>query len=399
MNIISLLNQIKSDEVVLPAIQRDFVWEEDKVARLLDSILRGYPVGIALLWETYLPLQYRTFARDYRSGTLASFKDSPPGKRLRLVLDGQQRLQSLYIALFGTYEAKELCFDVLSGQDHEDVSEQKYIFEFFDSKMLSHWNTFTKDQLAKPEAERDDEFYLWYYVRTADLLSMSSRGREQLISKLTAEIDLDKEAETRLRMNLGAFDGAITKGDSLKLSIIDENLAPNSEDRKTEADVLEIFVRINREGTPLNRSDLIFSMLKLNWKESSEALPEFVQQVNKGNSLSLEADFVIRCLFAVSGLGAKFNLDLLRNKSNVKKLRENFDGCCNAIKATADFVIQQCSIQNSDLLGGRTVLVPFVYYFFHTTKHRIPHSEIPLLVGILAGTFPVWGWSSGRVHP
>ena len=100
MSVIGLLNQIRNDEIVLPAIQRDFVWEEDKIAKLLDSILRGYPVGIALLWETYHSLQYRTFIKDYRPGTLATFKDNETGKRLRVVLDGQQRLQSLYIALF-----------------------------------------------------------------------------------------------------------------------------------------------------------------------------------------------------------------------------------------------------------------------------------------------------------
>ena len=54
MSITNLLNQIKNEEIVLPAIQRDFVWPEDKVLRLLDSIMRGYPIGIALLWETYL---------------------------------------------------------------------------------------------------------------------------------------------------------------------------------------------------------------------------------------------------------------------------------------------------------------------------------------------------------
>ena len=45
MTIMSLLNQIENDEIVLPAIQRDFVWDEDKTAKLLDSILRGYPIG------------------------------------------------------------------------------------------------------------------------------------------------------------------------------------------------------------------------------------------------------------------------------------------------------------------------------------------------------------------
>jgi len=67
MGIISLLEQIKSDEVVLPAIQRDFVWSEKKIAKLYDSIMRGYPIGIILLWETYNDIQYRHFVREYRT--------------------------------------------------------------------------------------------------------------------------------------------------------------------------------------------------------------------------------------------------------------------------------------------------------------------------------------------
>jgi hypothetical protein len=377
MSVINLLGQIKNDEIVLPAIQRDFVWEEDKIARLLDSILRDYPVGIALLWETYHPIQYRSFVRDYRPGTRAVFSDNPQGKRIRVVLDGQQRLQSLYIALFGTFEGKTLCFDVLSGKEQDDVSEARYIFEFFDAKTLVHWNSYAKKQLAKPESEREKSFYPWYYVEVADLFGMNALSREKLVSTLGSDLGLGTKDLTRLRVSLATFDSAFTKGDSLKLSIIDENLTSDSEERKTEADVLEIFVRINREGTPLNRSDLIFSMLKLNWKESAEALPDFVHRINKGNSLGLEADFVIRCLFAVSDLGARFDLDHLRNKKNVETLREDFERCCNAIKATVDFVITHCAIQNSALVGGRQTFVPFVYYFFHTKNHRIPHSEIP----------------------
>ena len=51
MNVITMLNQIKTNEIVLPAIQRDFVWDRDRIVTLLDSIMRGYPVGIVLLWD------------------------------------------------------------------------------------------------------------------------------------------------------------------------------------------------------------------------------------------------------------------------------------------------------------------------------------------------------------
>ena len=65
MSIINLLNQIRSEEMVLPAIRRDFVWPEGKVLRLLDSVMRGYPIGLALLWETYLDIQYRKFDESF----------------------------------------------------------------------------------------------------------------------------------------------------------------------------------------------------------------------------------------------------------------------------------------------------------------------------------------------
>ncbi len=139
--------------------------------------------------------------------------------------------------------------------------------------------------------------------------------------------------------DLARFDEVLTKNPNiLKVSVIDEDLPGDNPDRKSEADVLEIFVRLNREGTPLSRSDLIFSMLKLNWKESAESLPQFVQEVNKVNSFEIDTDFVIRCLFAVSDLGTKSDLDRLRRKQNVARLRKNFAPCCDAVRSVLDAV-------------------------------------------------------------
>ncbi len=64
----------------------------------MDSIMRGYPVGIVLVWETYKDIQYRQFEKIYRNGTRPAFIDNSSKKKLKLVLDGQQRLQSLYLA-------------------------------------------------------------------------------------------------------------------------------------------------------------------------------------------------------------------------------------------------------------------------------------------------------------
>lgn len=92
MNIITLLNQIKDGEIVLPAIQRNFVWTTHRVTKLLDSIMRGYPVGIALLWETYADIPYRRFTQDYQPEGKHTFHDNKRRQKLKVVLDGQQRL-------------------------------------------------------------------------------------------------------------------------------------------------------------------------------------------------------------------------------------------------------------------------------------------------------------------
>ncbi len=359
--VITLMNQITEGDIVLPGIQRDFVWDEENIARLLDSILRGYPVGIALLWETYNDIQYRPFVRDYVRGSLATYAENTKRKKIKLVLDGQQRLQSLFIALYGTRNDRQLYFDVLSGRDSDDLSWQRYRFEFLKPAHAA----------ARNKSQRE------HWVPLAHIFTWQYSDRAAFRKEVTTAKALSDEDAMRLDYNLGRLDDALMRDDNvLRVSTIDESLPIDSPSRKTEADVLEIFVRINREGTPLSRSDLIFSMLKLNWKEAAVPLPEFLAKINTGNSLGLNTDFVIRCLFAASELGAKLDLDLLRKQSNVTKLQENFADCCAAIEATIDFVIHECKCENDELVGGLATLIPFVYYFYRLPNHQLPNNGI-----------------------
>ncbi len=206
---------------------------------------------------------------------------------------------------------------------------------------------------------------------------MGVAEKQQFRRRVSKALSLSDEDELRLETNVSKLDVVVTKDQNiLKASVIDENKAPASIERQTESDVLEIFVRINRQGTPLSRSDLIFSMLKLNWEESVVALPEFVASVNQGNSFELDVDFVIRCLYAVSDLGTKLDIDLLRRKANMDKMRSSFQQCCEAIQSTVDHVQQHCWISSSAALGGYQNLIPFVYYFFARPKRDLPDSEI-----------------------
>lgn len=387
MIIVSLLNQVKEREIVLPAIQRDFVWSERDIRMLLDSVMRGYPIGITMLWETYDDVQHRRFIEDYEGGTRHTYHGNSSHRRLKIVLDGQQRLQSLYVALFGTHKGRYLYFDILSGVETRDFREEKFAFDFLTGEKAERLN---EGELAKfvssergesegtdPDAEGQNGEGPSYYVKVSDLFTWSAKAKRQLRKNVVAEFGLDDDDDERILANLGRFDEVLTKDDGiLQAATIDENLPRESPDRKSESDVLEVFVRVNRQGTALSRSDLIFSMLKLNWRKSAEALPEFVESINEGNSFNLDTDFVIRCLYAVSNLGTKFDVDLLRKQKNVNKIKANFSRCCDAIRSTVDFVQGDCWCASSKLLNGSNTLVPFVYYLFHTPSRQVPASSL-----------------------
>jgi len=199
----------------LPAIQRDFVWPEKKVLRLPDSIMRGYPIGIALLWETYLDLQYRKFVEAFHPGEIHDFRDNKRKKKLKLVLDGQQRLQSLYIALYGSYEGKSLYFDVLSGKESDDLSEEKYEFEFLDKEGFEHWQEKMRAGAPAPDESQNGEQP--YLVKVADLFAAGVRGRDELARRIKQQVALGQDDEARLTENMARFHDALVPHQNQRL--------------------------------------------------------------------------------------------------------------------------------------------------------------------------------------
>jgi uncharacterized protein with ParB-like and HNH nuclease domain len=128
---VSLINNEEEQEggLWLPNIQRYFIWKKEQIEKLFDSIMREYPIGNFLIWKTKEPVKMRKFIDNYRDGlTLTDFYVPENSKIKLLALDGQQRLQSLFIALKGSYNGKELYFNVLSSEEESD--DIKYEFKF-----------------------------------------------------------------------------------------------------------------------------------------------------------------------------------------------------------------------------------------------------------------------------
>ena len=132
--IVSYLNDEESEGggFWLPNIQRSFVWSEEQSARLFDSIMREYPIGSLLVWKTKEPVKHRKFIDNYHRDIKLTTCYVPENRHSKmLVLDGQQRLQSLFIGLKGSYAGidRELYFDALSG-DATAPEDIRYRFKF-----------------------------------------------------------------------------------------------------------------------------------------------------------------------------------------------------------------------------------------------------------------------------
>src|ERR1017187_6936508 len=121
----------------LPSTQRPYVWGsryegEIYICKLFDSLLRGYPIGGLLLWQTEQPVAHREFLRDYAAGAIQKTVDEGLFHRQdkSLVYDGQQRLQTLYSALCYTFNGKVLVFDLTFNMDRagSDLSETGFAF-------------------------------------------------------------------------------------------------------------------------------------------------------------------------------------------------------------------------------------------------------------------------------
>ena len=359
-SILSLLNQIRNDQqLVLPDLQRDFVWSRDQIRLLMDSIMRGYPFGSLLFWQTrFLEVPYRDFVTDFYSGIVFVPKNKPAGTPLRMVLDGQQRLQSLYIAIYGSHDKRRLYFNVSSGpgtaQDSEDAQDDvtaAYRFEF--------WQ---EHDTNRPKR----------LVLVSDLVSWPLRYEDQNIERVIESIPLTGEIASQARRNIRLLRSVVNQGDLVPVETIDEN-APDAAAARTIDEILDIFVRVNTGGTKLSRSDLMFSLLKTKWPNTRVTFDALAKAIEHKGPAGIDKDFIIRGLLSVADSPISF--DVQNVQKHWEAMQKVFDQFSLAVRSAIDFCRSpDVGLLSSSMLPSMT-LYPVIYYLFHFKNASVPDSE------------------------
>jgi hypothetical protein len=234
-----LIEDIDTGEIGLPDIQRPFVWTPVKVRDLFDSMYNGFPVGYLLFWGNLST----NGARQIGAGS----KQSVP--RL-LIVDGQQRLTSLYAVLKGipvvdeeyrearlqiAFRPRDATFAVPDGPIQKDPEYIPDITQLWSQDVRR--NRFVKQFLERLRANRD----------------VDDDEEDHLIESIDRLYDLQSYPFTALELS----------------STLDEER------------VAEVFVRINSRGVPLNQADFILTLMSVWWDEGRKALEEFSRSARK----------------------------------------------------------------------------------------------------------------------
>jgi len=345
------ISNIYSTKYLLPAIQRELVWDVERIERLFDSLMRGYPIGSFLFWKVEKDkkddYQFYEFIRKYHEresrhnpkANLAGEGD------ITAILDGQQRLTSLYIGLKGTYASKllyrrrndssafperELYLNLLSESESDD---KKYDFRL----------------LTKQEsAYRDDKTY-WFKV--GEILEFDEDDPVQLNEYL-----IENE------LNTCKFAGSCL----FKLHrVIHKDPLINyfEEDAQDIEKVLNIFIRINSGGMILSYSDMLLSIATSQWveKDAREEIINFVDEINEmGDGFDFDKDFVLKSSLVLCDFpDIAFKVKNFK-KDRMLKIEKKWDYISDALRL-AVLLIASFGFNYRTLVSNYAV-IPIAYY-------------------------------------
>lgn len=358
LTIAEVISSIHSKKYLLPSIQREFVWDVEQISKLFDSLMRDYPIGSFLFWEVdqekAKEFVFYEFLRSYhqrhnRHNVKANLNGSG---NVIAILDGQQRLTSIYIALMGTYAYKlpnkrwdnEQNYPVrkfyLNLLKEADETEYKYDFDF----------------LTDEEASVKDESHYWFPV--GEILNMQEQGD---VNDYLVDHDLtymaDKEKAKFANRALFKLFAIIHTNPTISYYL----------EKSQELDkVLNIFIRVNSGGTPLSYSDLLLSFASAQWDklDAREEINKIVDEVNDiGRKFNISKDFVLKaCLVLCDFSDISFKVDNF-NRSNMLKIQDEWDDITKAIR-DAVRLISSFGFGRENITSNN-LIIPIAYYLKH----------------------------------
>jgi hypothetical protein len=308
-----VIDLVSKGQIRIPSFQRGFVWDAERVAFLMDSIYKKYPFGSILIWQTKNALRTERRLGPYE------LTEVPPEYPLYYVLDGQQRITSL----FGVFQT-----------DLKAVKDESWMNVYFDFK--ADPNAQDSQFVALDPSEADPQRY---FPLNALFDTVAYR-------KATKDLD----------------DDDVAKVDAMQSTFKETQLPVQIITKEDKSSVAMIFERINRAGVPLDTLQLLSAWtwsedfaLHEQFSELSEDLEPFgFQEVGD------DANLLLRCCAAIikSQASPEVLIDV-----NGSVIRGRFSELVNGVKGAIDFLRRELNVERVTNLPFSSVIVPLSVFF------------------------------------
>jgi hypothetical protein len=325
----SLFVEIDTGQIKLPMFQRDFVWDKEQSSKLIDSILKGFPIGTFIFWKTKEEL------RSYKEIGNHKLPATPKGDYVQYILDGQQRITSLYAIRKGiriTKGGKELDYkDIFIDLDYSPQNDEQIVV--------------TEKQTGKQ------------YVSVHDVLSKP-------LGTFYKNLPYEKAAQ------IETYKGKLTNHDFSSITIKDYPIEV----------ACEVFSRINTGGKVLTVFEIMVAKtydeangfdLAEKYEELRDGSDEEKECLTAAKFETLASSTIMQCVAAIT-------VRAVRSRDILKIRREafiaNWEPMKTALFMAIDFFRSEPRVPVSQLLPYPAIVVP-ISYFFHKTGNKKPSNE------------------------
>lgn len=355
LTIADVIGDISENRYVLPSIQREFVWSTTQIERLFDSVMQEYPIGAFLFWELAdgqnTLYDFYGFLQNYhekkaRHNTKINLSGSDNAVA---VLDGQQRLSSLFIGLKGSYAYK---MPWKQWKNDEAFPKKKLYLNLVEPAKEEN-DRYEFAFLTETECVNDDDHY-WFEV--GQILDMKNIG------DVTKFINRQIYKDDRYDEDQGDF--AMDCLAQLHKVIHVQPIISYYKVKSEELDrVLNIFIRVNSGGTILSYSDLLLSIATAQWEslDAREEITDFVDLLNGiGGGFRVNKDFVLKASLVLSDFkNIAFKVDNF-NKPNMLKIEANWQKIKKSLYQA--FVLVASFGFSRESLKSNNAVIPIAYY-------------------------------------
>lgn len=339
MKIRQILDKIDENQLFVPAFQREYVWKRSDAKNLISSLIKDYPTGTMLTWETNNPPELKG------SHVYAESQGS-----VKIILDGQQRITTLYMLMTGKIPPYYNEEDITNNISNLYVNVETLDLEYFKKTMMEN----------NP---------VW--VNITDIFQGKTRDRDitDRLEKLNKNERLPRAREEAISDNIHA----IKKIEDREFQ---EQVIPV---KATIKEAIDIFYVVNASGVNLTDAELALAQISGYWPQARQLFKNKLKQLeDKGWVFKL--DFLVYALLAVThNVGSKMEkLHTADNKDKLVAAWEILDK--KVLDYTCNLLQSQAFVDHTDEINSVYALIPITAYVFQKSNNKLNEEEIKKVI-------------------